>query len=328
MKNSNEVYENPKKALNKLTIPILITSLIGNINGMIDIVFVSLLGIGELSVLSLLTPFYILIFVLGISIGIGTNVLMSRYIGKEDTDSANKIFNNSIFIALIIGIILTVMISLFNKQIFALFGVPNNLYNFAMEYSVIFYGSIIFLMQGILSAIFNVELKPKLNIYYSILTAIINIILNYLLMFILGLGIFGIALSTLLSSLIIVIGMSILLYVKDDWIVNYHISFQFFDLKRIHNLFSITIPSFLESNISTVFNIILNHLLLIVGGLIAVGIYTGAWHLIFIGCIAVGAYKSSLNTIVSMFYGQGDLKTIKELYFYSIRNTSIAGFIL
>lgn len=323
-----EVYENPRKALNKLVIPILITSIIGSLNALVDTSFIGYLGANALSALGLLTPLYLLIMSFGSSIGVGTNVLMSRYIGNNNMKFANNIFNNSIFITLIIGSILTLIFILFNKQVLTLFGVSNQVYPFAADFSVVFYGSIIFLIQGIFSAIFRVELRSKLSTYCNIITIITNILFDYLFMFVFGWGMFGIGLGTLFSSLFVVVLMIFILYYYDDWIIDYKFNFKAFNLNNILKLFKITVPSFLESNVSTVFNIILNYLLLYVGGSLAVGIYTGSWRFIHIGFVVMGAYGASLTTICSMFYGRNDFKTIKELYLYSLKNTLLIGILL
>lgn len=328
MENNLDVYQHPKKELNKLVMPILITSIIGSLNTLVDTSFIGHLGGNALSASGLITPLYILIISFGSSVGVGTNVLMSRFIGNNDTEHANKIFNNSIFITIIIGIILTIIIVIFNRQVLGLFGVSNQVYEFAADYSVIFYGCIILLVQGIFSSIFNAELRSKLTAYCNILTIITNVLFDFIFMYIFGWGMFGIGLGTLLSSVFVVILMIFLLYYLDDWIVDYKIDFKLFSLNNLVELFKIGIPSFLESNVSTIFNIILNYLLLAIGGSIAVGIYSGSWRFIQLGFILMGAYGASLTTVCSMFYGRNDLKTIKELYFYALRNTFIIGIVM
>ena len=147
------VFKNPKQELNKLLLPILIAALIGTVNGLVDTSFSGLLGANALSAVGILTPTYILISSFGTGIGVGSNALMSRAIGKDKLEEANKIFNNTIFSVLAIGIILTVLVIAFKKQILFLFGATGAIYPYAEGYSVMYYGIIIMLMPGILSSI-------------------------------------------------------------------------------------------------------------------------------------------------------------------------------
>lgn len=328
MNENLNVFKNPKQELNKLLLPILIAALIGTVNGLIDTSFSGLLGANALSAVGLLTPSYMLLSSFGSGIGVGSNALMSRAIGKDNLKEANKIFNNTIFSVLAIGIILTILLIVFKKQILFLFGATGPIYPYADGYSVMYYGTIIMLMQGIFSSIFRVELKGKIITYCNILTIVINFILNYVFMIIFGWGAFGIGLSTLLSSLVVVLLMIATLYFNNEWILDYSLKIRTIDLSIIKKILTIGIPSFIKSNVYTILNIVLNYLLLFVGGSEAVGIYSASWRLIQFGLVFMSAYGASLITICSMFFGKDDFKTIKELYLYALRNTFILGIIL
>ena len=325
---NSKVIENPKKELNKLVLPIFITFIIGNLNSLVDMAFVGYIGTNALAALGLLSPFFSLVNAFGSSIGVGINVLMSKAIGDNNNKLANTIFNNAIFIAVIVGLIITLMVLIFNKQVLVLFGVTDSLYNYASDYSILFVGSAIFLIQGLLVSLFNVELKSIYTTYTTVLTIFLNIIFNYLAVYYFHTGISGIAISTVLSSLFVVLIISVMLKFKDDWTVNYKMNYSCISLNHIKELLEYGVPAFLESSVFKFVNILFNYCLLVVGGSLALAAYTGAWKFVTIGTMITTAYGNAFLPIASMFFGKKDIKIVKDLYRYVLKNTVIIGIII
>ena len=323
-----KVYENPKRELNKMVLPIFITFIIGNLNSLVDIAFVGYLGADALAALGILSPFYSMVTIFGSCIGVGINVLIGNAIGKDNDNLANSIFNNGLFISCVVGVVITLIVLLFNKSIIGLFGLNGALYNGTVEYSVLFLGSIIFIIQGMLTSVFNVELKSKYTTYTTVLTIFLNFIFNYVSVYYLHWGISGVAISTILSSLFVVLIICGMLKFKDDWIINYKLDLTLINLSDVKALLNYGIPAFLESAVFKIVNIIFNSCLLIVGGSIALASYTAGWKLVTLGMLFYSSYGNALLPISSIFYGDKDVDTIKDLYKYVLRNTLIAGIIL
>ena len=115
---------------------------------------------------------------------------------------------------------------------------------------------------------------------------------------------------------------------KDDWIINYKLDLTLINLSDVKALLNYGIPAFLESAVFKIVNIIFNSCLLIVGGSIALASYTAGWKLVTLGMLFYSSYGNALLPISSIFYGDKDVDTIKDLYKYVLRNTLIAGIIL
>ena len=141
-------------------------------------------------------------------------------------------------------------------------------------------------------------------------------------------GISGVAISTILSSLFVVLIICGMLKFKDDWIINYKLDLTLINLSDVKALLNYGIPAFLESAVFKIVNIIFNSCLLIVGGSIALASYTAGWKLVTLGMLFYSSYGNALLPISSIFYGDKDVDTIKDLYKYVLRNTLIAGIIL
>ena len=108
-KNSNieMITGDPKKAINKLSVPIIASMFLIFTNNIIDSVWVAGLGADPLAALGYVTPLFMVLIGIGNGIGAGGNSLISRYIGAENRASAN----NAAIHNLILGIILSIAVS-------------------------------------------------------------------------------------------------------------------------------------------------------------------------------------------------------------------------
>jgi len=91
-KNSNiEIMTgDPKKAINKLALPIIASMFILFANNIIDSIWVAGLGADPLAAIGYVTPLFMVMVGFGNGIGAGGNSLISRYIGAENKHQANN----------------------------------------------------------------------------------------------------------------------------------------------------------------------------------------------------------------------------------------------
>jgi Na+-driven multidrug efflux pump len=106
--NIESIIGNPKKAINRLAFPTILTMLLMFANNLIDSMWVGSLGSESLAALGFVSPLYLVIICFGVGIGAGTNSLISRYIGSKHYDDSNNAAMHSI----IIGIIVSIMLAL------------------------------------------------------------------------------------------------------------------------------------------------------------------------------------------------------------------------
>ena len=108
-KNSNieMITGDPKKAINKLALPIIASMLLIMANNIIDSIWVAGLGAEPLAALGYVTPLFMILIGIGNGIGAGGNSLISRYIGAENHKSAN----NAAIHNFILGVIISIAVS-------------------------------------------------------------------------------------------------------------------------------------------------------------------------------------------------------------------------
>ena len=99
------IVNHPKKAINKLALPIIISNLFMMLNNIIDGVWVAGLGPDALAAVGFVTPLFLAMVGFANGLGAGSNSLIARYIGAEDYQNAGNSAIHSIMLSIIVTII-------------------------------------------------------------------------------------------------------------------------------------------------------------------------------------------------------------------------------
>jgi len=173
------------KDLNKIALPLIIQSISGQLIGAVDQMMVgriSSAAIGAIGTVSSLL--YMLSGILG-STSVVLNIRGSKCIGKGDENGFIEEFISTAILNIILGVIVLVSILLFKNIILIyIYGFKGEMLQEAIKYINIMSGSV--LVQLLLfnfAAIFRIKKNTKWILIFSTSSAIINIGLDYLLIF-------------------------------------------------------------------------------------------------------------------------------------------------
>ncbi|MDK2929183.1 MAG: hypothetical protein PWP73_779, partial [Methanococcus sp.] len=206
----------PKKAIVKISLPMVIAMSFQSLYNVIDAIWVAGLGSDALAAIGLFFPFMFAIMAISNGVGIGGSSAISRRIGQNNKDAADNIAVHSIVLGIIIGILLIGVIP-FLGAIFSLIGASGNTVTMAVEYStILFGGAVAMLFTNIANAILRGEGDTKRAMYAIILGSVLNIVLDPIFIYVLNMGVAGAAWATLLSMTITGILFVYWLLVKKD----------------------------------------------------------------------------------------------------------------
>ncbi len=161
-------------------------------------------GIGEagLGAIGIVTPIFSLFVGVELLFGIGGSALASMSLGRNKAHKARIIFSSTIYCLMLLGIFTSTIMYIFKEKLAILLGSNSELLSYVMPYlSVIIIGSTIILLQSTLCTFARNDKAPNLAMISFASGAIINIILNYIFIFIFKWGMFGAAFSTILGHL-------------------------------------------------------------------------------------------------------------------------------
>lgn len=206
----------PLKALIILGIPSILMQLVDELNSMIDAVFMGqFFGSEAVASMSVVFPYLLLIVAIGTIFSAGTNVAVGRYLGAKDIKSANRVFMTSGFISVLLGIVIGIVGYLAIPSILNLFQLSATTQYYAAVYmKAISLGLPIIMLATLLNGIIYTEGHAKISLGFSIFQLVFNALMNFVLLYILRLGVISIVSATLLS-MCLQIGV-MLLYIQSN----------------------------------------------------------------------------------------------------------------
>ena len=259
-----------------------------------------------------------LIVSIGQGLSTGMISIMSNYIGANEKEKANNVFWQRILISIIISIICFVFAFFGLKELLIIMG-AESVIDLTMDYAqTVFAGSIIIILNTVTISSLRAEGDMKKASNITIFGFVLNIILDYFLIYFLNFGIWGAGAATILSTLIGTIVVIYWLFVKKDTYLQTKWSHFKFNMKYIKNILSLSIPSTLEGFVMSFLFIFVNMMLIVAGGDIHVVAFTGSWKILSLGMIPAIGVEAAILTISGYYFGSGNYKRIKSIYKYSI----------
>ena len=323
-KNIEMITGDPKNAIVKLSIPMMISMLLIMMYNIADSIWVAGLGSDALAALGFITPLFMVLVGLGNGIGAGANSLIARYIGAKDFKQANNAGLHAFLLCVVISIISTVLMMLFMPQLLVMMGAGDTI-QYALDYGYIVFGAlIIFVFSGVASAIFRSEGDMKRATYAIAVTAILNIILDPIFIYVLKLGIVGAAWATVLSATISCIVMGYWIWGKKDLFLDLSLKNFSYETKIMTDELQVAIPSTLENIIFSILAISINAMLVWASGTDAVAVYTASMRIVQLAMIPLIGIGTAVLTVSGVAYGAHNADNLKISHSYSIK----LGFLL
>lgn len=252
------------------------------------------------------------VFVGGLtSLSSGATVIVGQYYGAGKKDEVSKAVHTGMAFAVILGILITAIgIPTTRLMLEAMNTTPESLEGSTIYLRVYMAGMIPNLVYNMGAGILRAIGDSKRPLLFLIISSIANIILDLVLVLGLGLGVFGVALATILSQAIsAVLTIIVLLRAKDCYRLYPHrIRIHSFYLKRI---LLIGIPSTIHSLTYTASNLIIQ---IAVNGFgtdtVAAWVATGKADQIF--WMVSSSMGITISTFVAQNYGKGSMERVKK----------------
>ena len=321
--------------LKKVTIPASVGSLFQTFYNLVDTWFAGKISPEAISAIAKSFPLYFIIIAIGVGVGASTNSLIGNSIGSKKVKVASLYVSQSIIFAVFISILVTLFG--LNTSDFFLSVMGSNAESIALtrEYlDVIFYGTIIVMVQISLNGTLNAQGDTKSYRNVLIVSFFLNIFLNPLFIFGYGFipafGISGLAIATVISQLL---GLIYLIYKVNACALKKYLTLECYipKFKLIYELATQAFPimfSMLFIGIG-IFNI-----LYFIGkfGDLATAGYGAALRIEQVFLLPVIGLNTAVLSIGGQNFGAKKIDRIKELYskalLFGSTFMSVAGVII
>lgn len=312
----------------RLAVPAVIAQLITFLYNIVDRMYVARIensGMDALAALGIVLPITLIIQAFANLVGLGGAPRAGIKMGEGNYREANRIFNTAFSLLSLIGIIIGTITFIFSRQIVLLFGCPQSAVEYAVSYLKIYSCGTVFVMlaQG-LNPFILTQGYSFIAMGSVLLGALINIVLDPVFIFTLGMGVKGSSLATVISQLCSCICIILFFNTKKS-IFYFKINEMHISYTRIASILSLGVTPFVmtitECAIQVVFNINLNRS---TGGntdyTAALTVMLSALQLISLPLNGLG---NGVQPFVSYNYGKGDAKRLTK----GIKYVTIIAFV-
>lgn len=197
-------YEKIYKLLFKFGTPSIISMLVGALYNIVDQIFIGQgVGINGNAATNVAFPLTTICVSISLFLGLGGASSYSLLLGRGEREKATTIIGNTISLAFIFSIILTIIVKVFVKKIMYMFGSTEEVLSYAIKYSSITStGFLPFIFSSMMSHIIRADGSPRYSMMSVLSGAIANTILDPIFIFYFKMGIAGAALATIIGQFI------------------------------------------------------------------------------------------------------------------------------
>ncbi|WP_461462176.1 MATE family efflux transporter [Methanobrevibacter sp.] len=324
------VQDNPKKALSLMSIPSFLSLFCLSLNGLVDIIFVSECGEASLIGVGIIQSIFTIMVGFGSGVAVATNSSLSYAISKYVSNkNVCKIVDNSVVLTLIIGIILSILLILILKPLLIALHIPNIAINEALTYGyVLFAGNVFFFFSTVIPAILKAEGEIIKTTYAFASTSILNIILDYILIKVLGYGVLGAAIATVICS--VICGCVLLYFITKS--KNIHFSFKSassdLDFQIMKKIIKDALPVSFESIVLSLFGFLANMIFNLLDSSINWAGFIASYRVYTFAIMPIIAIAEANVTITAYLYGQKNFESIKNLLKYELKIGCLISIVL
>ncbi|UCD06276.1 MAG: MATE family efflux transporter [candidate division WOR-3 bacterium] len=310
---------NPKRAILKLSIPMIVAMSVQTIYSFVDAIWVSGLGPDALSAVGFFFPFFFMIIALAIGLGVGGAAAVSRRIGAQDKSGADSVAAHSIVLLLLTSISVTLPFYFMIGGIFARMGAGRVTTQATAYAQVMFLGTIIIFFAHVASALLRAEGDVRRAMYAMIGGAGLNIILDPIFIYSLGLGVTGAAWASIISM---TISSSLLFY----WVCIKQNTYVAFKLKGFHfkrdiliDILRVGLPASVMQTTMAFSVFLLNLIAIRVAGTDGVAVFTTGWRVAMFASLPLIGMATAVVSVSGAAFGAREFSKLNVAHIYAIK---------
>ena len=305
------------KLLLKLSIPTVIAQLINMLYNIVDRIYIGHIpGEGSLALtgVGVCMPIIMIVTAFAALISSGGAPRASICMGKQDNKSAEQILGNCFSLQIVVSIVLTVVLLIWNKDLLMAFGASKNTLGYATDYMHIYALGTLFVQLTLgMNAFITAQGFTTTSMVSVLIGAICNITLDPVFIFVFNMGVKGAALATVLSQAISTIWVVVFLSGKKTQL---HLLKKYMDLKPKIFLpcVALGLATFIMQASESVVTVCFNSSLLHYGGDIAVGAMTILTSVMQFAMLPLQGIAQGSQPIASYNYGAKNADRVKKTF--------------
>ena len=248
-----------------------------------------------------------------VGLSIGANVLVAKYIGKNDQVKIQDAINTSISIALISGVLLIAWGLSVARPLLTLMNTPPDIINLAVIYfRIYFLGTPFIMLYNFGSAILRSKGDSSRPLWCLATGGVVNLILNLIFVIIFKLSVVGVALATVISNIVSALMVMYFLIHEEG---PFKFSFKNLSIKKIYvaQILKVGLPAGIQGSLFSISNVTIQTAINGLGSFASAG-SAAALNFDFLVYYFVAAFTQSVVTFTSQNFAAGNLERCKKVF--------------
>ncbi|HIS69047.1 MAG TPA: MATE family efflux transporter [Candidatus Gallacutalibacter stercoravium] len=305
------------KLLLKLALPTVAAQIINMLYNIVDRIYIGHIpdvGAEALTGVGVCMPLIMIVTAFAAFVGYGGAPRASIFMGQDDHESAEKTMGNCFMVQIIISVLLTAALLLWNRDFLMAFGASPNTIEYGVAYMNIYAIGTIFVQLTLgMNAFITAQGFAKTGMLSVLIGAVANIILDPIFIFSFGMGVRGAALATIISQAMSCVWVLAFLFGKTT-----HLKIRKQNLllqsKIILPSLALGLSTFIMQASESVISICFNASLLQYGGDIAVGAMTILTSVMQFAMLPLQGLGQGAQPIISYNYGARNPQRVKAAF--------------
>lgn len=305
------------KLLAKLAVPTVAAQIINMLYNIVDRIYIGHIpkeGALALTGVGVCMPLIMIVTAFAAFVAYGGAPRATIFMGKGDNKTAEKILGNCFIVQIIISVLLTVALLLWNRDFLLAFGASENTIDYGVAYMNIYALGTIFVQLTLgMNAFITAQGFAKTGMLSVLIGAVINIVLDPVFIFGFHMGVRGAALATIMSQAVSCIWVLLFLFGKKT-----HLKIKTDNMKLERAIvlpcLALGLSNFVMQASESVISVCFNSSLLRYGGDIAVGAMTILTSVMQFAMLPMQGLGQGAQPIISYNYGAGNVKRVKGAF--------------
>lgn len=325
----NEALFRDKKvwrAIFSLAIPAVITVLIMVIYHMADLFFIGLMGDDtQVAAISIVSPVFSLASAIGTMLGAGGCAVIAKLFGARQEDDARSVGSLCIWGSLIFGILFALVLIPAASPVLRLLGATEDMYEYSRIYlQILALGAPAMLFSTTIASVVRAEGAVIPGMIANVAGTVTNLILDPLFILVMGMGVAGAALATVLGNLVASILLVITIQTKTR-ILTFSLKPALRNPKLLLHTMAVGLPNGLSTILSGLTSTFSNQLLSLYGSGAIAAMGAAGRSSMLISMIQMGICMG-ISPLIAYNYGSQNVSRLKEILMKTAILTTTFGF--
>lgn len=305
------------KLMLKLAIPSVAAQLINMLYNVVDRIYIGHIpGVGKLALtgVGITFPIAMLLAAFAAFAGMGGSPLASIRLGAGDKPAAERIMGNSMVMLLTIAAVLTVFFTVFCEPVLYAFGATDSIIQYSTDYARIYVLGTLFVLLALgLNPFISAQGKPVVAMASVTIGAVLNIVLDYILIFHFNMGVKGAAIATVTSQAVSAVWVTGFLFSKHSSL-RLRPSILKPSLPIIGSIAALGIAPFVMESTESLVSVVLNNGLRTYGSELYIGSLTIMQSLMQVIATVTQGVTKGTQPIIGYNYGAKNYLRVREAF--------------